>query len=73
MHYFIHGPNIAAVEDAEQAAKCRAAGWIEVSRAAFIAAWRKRDEQARPEPPAEPQEKVVGEVSPPKGFQGYEG
>jgi hypothetical protein len=46
MHYFIHGQNIAAVEDATQAAKYAQAGWRVVSRETFIAVWRARDMQA---------------------------
>jgi hypothetical protein len=46
MHYFTHGPNIAAVEDVAQAAKYVCAGWRVVSRDTFIAAWRARDMQA---------------------------
>lgn len=46
LHYFIHGPNIAAVEDAGQAEKYAALGWERVSHRAFIAAWAARDAQA---------------------------
>lgn len=42
--YFIHGLNIAAVEDAEQAERFVTAGWVEVTEDRFMTAWRERDE-----------------------------
>jgi hypothetical protein len=43
IRYFVHGANIAAVEDDEQAARYEAAGWQRVTREEFIEAWRARD------------------------------
>lgn len=43
MYYFTYGPDFAAVENAEQAAKYAAAGWRKVSREAFMDAWKRRD------------------------------
>lgn len=42
--YFTHGLNIAAVEDAAQAERFVAAGWVEVTEREFVAAWQARDE-----------------------------
>lgn len=42
--YFIHGLNIAAVEDAAQAERFVTAGWVEVTERAFVEAWQARDE-----------------------------
>jgi len=46
IRYFAFGVNIAAVEDAAQAAKFADAGWREINHAAFMKAWSDRDAQA---------------------------
>lgn len=43
IRYFIHGANIAAVEDDGQAERYAAAGWVEVTEGEFVAAWKSRD------------------------------
>jgi hypothetical protein len=43
IRYFVHGANIAAVEDDTQASRYEAAGWTPVTREEFIEEWKKRD------------------------------
>lgn len=49
IHYFIYGANIESVQDAEQAAKYCAAWQRKVEHAAYIKAWRAKEQAERAE------------------------